>query len=287
MSVEVASVDKDQKIGFVYAFFAAIAYASMAFVAKLAVEVSPSTMVFFRNFICFLILIPVFLRNRNFKTEKIPLFALRAVLGYSCLCCFYYGTKHLKVVDSVLLINTAPLFIPIVILFWDRVKISKSSFFAIVLGFLGILFILKPRFDFFNFSGIIGLGAGIFMAGSMVTLRKLSKTEPTERILFYFFSGNMVIGFFPMILSWKRFEDPMMWVYLFLTSLFGYFFQYLTTKAYTYVSASRVSVMSYLAIVFSSIYGWLFWNNIPDFTFLIGTILVILGGVLVVGKRVA
>ena len=277
------TANQDQKIGFIYAFFASFSYATMASMAKLAVEVSPPTMIFFRNFICCIMLLPIFLKTRSgIKTKNSKLFTLRIFFGFFCLSCFYYAAKHMYIVDSVLLINTSPLFIPIVIYAWDRVKIPKTRIFAIVIGFIGVLFILKPTFDFFNFTGIIGLGAGVFMALSMVTLRKLSKTEPTEKILFYFFTGTMVLSFIPMVIYWKSFENPIMWLYLLGTSVMGFIFQFLTTKAYTHTSPTRVSVISYLAIVISGIYGWVFWGNIPDYKSIIGALFVVIGGVLVI-----
>ena len=198
------------------------------------------------------------------------------------LNCFYYAGKYLPVVDSVLLINTNPLFVPLVILIWDRMKISKRRTSFIFVGFLGVLFILKPKFDFVNVTGLIGLGAGVFMAISMVSLRKLSKTEPTERILFYFFAGNLAFSFFPMIYNWKNFENPMTWIYLLLVGVTSFLFQFLTTKAYSYATPTKVSPVSFLAIVFSGILGWVFWNKIPDIKSWIGAFLVIVGGIAIV-----
>ena len=279
---ETGVVERDQKIGFIFAFFAAFSYSTMALMAKLATEVSPSAMIFFRNFICLMIFLPSMLKKKSFKVNNKPLIIIRACLGFCCLSCFYFAAKHLKLVDTVLLINTAPLFIPIIIMIWDRVKIPRNRIIAIIIGFFGVLFILKPSFDFLNLAGLIGLFAGVFMAGSMVILRKLSKTEATETILFYFFLGTVILGFVPMILTWKPFENPMMWVYLVNVGVLGLIFQYLTTKAYTYTTPTRVSVISYLSIVLSGIYGWIFCGNIPDFNSTVGVALVIIGGVLVI-----
>lgn len=275
-------LEKDQKIGFVFAFFAAFSYSTMALMAKLATEVSPSALLFFRNLVCLIIFLPGMIKKGNFKVNNPPLIIFRSFLSFFCLSCFYYSAKHLKLVDSVLLINTAPLFIPIVIMIWDKVKIPKNRLLAIIVGFFGILFILKPGFNFFNFTGLIGLAAGMFMALSMVTLRKLSKTETTEVILFYFFLGTVILGFVPMLLSWKSFQNPMMWLYLLNTGVFGLGFQYLTTKAYTYTTPTRVSVISYLSIVISGVYGWIFCGNIPDYQSILGVTLVVLGGILVI-----
>lgn len=282
VSVDI-DIQKKEKIGFIYAVLAAFTYASMASVAKLATEVPSSMIVFFRNLVCFLCLAPVFLRTQNgFKTKKLGLFTFRAFAGFMTLNCFYYAGKYLPVVDSVLLINTNPLFIPLVILIWDRMKISKKRAFFIFTGFVGVLFILKPKMDFINIAGVIGLGAGVFMATSMVALRKLSKTEPTERILFYFFVGNLLFGVLPMIYNWKTLENPMMWVYVALVGLTSFLFQFLTTKAYSYATPTKVSPISFSAIVFSGVLGWLFWNKIPDLKAWLGALLVIVGGIAIV-----
>jgi drug/metabolite transporter (DMT)-like permease len=120
------------------------------------------------------------------------------------------------------------------------------------------------------------------MACSMVTLRKLSKTEPTERILFYFFVGNLILGFFPMLYSWKNFENPMMWFYVAMVGVGAFCFQFLITKAYTYTTPTKVSPIAYFAIVFSGLFGWIFWGNMPDLLAFLGTFLIISGGLVVV-----
>lgn len=279
------TLEKNEKLGFFYAFLASFSYATMASVAKLAVEVPAPMMVFFRNLVCFIFLIPLFFKIESFKTQKIGLFSIRAIAGFITLNCFFFAAKELFLVDAVLLINTAPLFIPIVILGWDRKKIPPLRLLAMGIGFIGILLILKPRYDFFNFLGLIGLCSGIFMAFSMVTLNKLSKSEPTERIMFYFFLGNIILGFFPMLYSWKTFEHSITWFYIFLVGVLAFAFQFLTTKAYTHLHPTKVSPLSYLSIVFSGIIGWLIWDNIPDLFSIIGTCFVILGGILVLRDK--
>lgn len=276
------SIARDQKIGFIFAFLATLSYSTMALMAKLAVEISPSVMIFFRNFICLLIFIPGMARRKNFKVNQPGMIILRAIFVFCCLYCFYYSAKYLKLVDSVLLINTAPLFIPIIIMLWNKVKIPPNRVGAIIIGFLGILFILRPTFDFLNVAGLIGLSAGIFSAVSIVTLRKLSKTESSEIILFYLFLGTAVLSFVPMIFSWKPFEDPMTWVYLLGISILGLIFQFLTTKSYTYITPTRASVISYLSIVIGGVYEWLFYGNTPSYQAIFGVSLVIVGGMLVI-----
>lgn len=285
MSNKSIGFEKNEKKGLIFAFFAAFSYATMAAIVKLATEVPPPVTVFFRNLICFILLSPVFLKGKNFKTKRIGLFTLRIFFGFITLNCFYFAAKHLYLVDAVLLINTSPLFIPIVILIWDRVRIPKMRILAICIGFIGILFILKPRFDFFNFAGMIGLISGISIACALVSLKKLSKTEPIERLLFYFFTGNLILGFFPMVFSLKKFKNPIMWFYILLVGIAAFIYQFLITKAYSYSHPTKVGPIAYFAIVVSAVYGWLFWGNLPDIRSITGTVLVIAGGIIVLKDK--
>ena len=145
---------ENEKKGIFFAILAAVAYATNAVCVKLAIEVPPVSMVFFRNLTCLILLSPLFFKTKvSYKTAKIKLFSLRALMSFLGLVCFYFATKHLLLVNAVMLINASPLFVPLVILIWDRVKIPTVRVAAIVTGFIGILFILKPNLSFMNFAG--------------------------------------------------------------------------------------------------------------------------------------
>ena len=274
----------NEKRGVFFAILAAVAYASNAVCVKLAMEVPPISMIFFRNLTCLILLAPLFFKTKvSYKTTKIKLFSLRAVMSFLGLGCFYFATKHLLLVNAVMLINASPLFVPVVILIWDRVTIPAVRVAAIVTGFIGILFILKPNLSFLNLAGFIALLAGVFVSISYVTLKKLSKTESATRILFYFFAGNTVLSFFPMLFELKTFQNPYTWIYLFLVGLTSFIYQTLTTQAYTYAPATKVSTISgNLAVVFSGLLAWNIWGRVPDLWSFIGIALVITAGVTVV-----
>ena len=135
---------ENEKKGIFFAIVAALTYATYSVFVKLAVEVPPISMIFFRNITCLALLSPLFLKSKvSYKPNKLSLLSLRAVMGFVGLGCFYFAAKRLLLVDVVTLINTTPLFVPLVILIWDRVGISKSHILALIVGFLGILFILN------------------------------------------------------------------------------------------------------------------------------------------------
>ena len=174
--------------GYISAIFAAFFYATMICVVKLAKDINFETLVFFRTFICSCLILPFCIKKKNvFATKKIGLHVLRAFVGIGALYCSFFAAKHLPIVDVVLLFNTLPFFIPIIVFLWHREKISWKRILAILMGFIGVIFVLRPDFSFINIPGFIGLASGLLGAMALVTVHRLAKTEPIETILFYFF----------------------------------------------------------------------------------------------------
>jgi len=69
---------------------------------------------------------------------------------------------------------------------WIREPVARKVRGAILLGFIGILLILKPGIGVFQPTAIVGLAAGMFAALAMVSIRRMSASEPTIRIVFIF-----------------------------------------------------------------------------------------------------
>lgn len=267
--------------GLIYAISGAFSNASMVLFAKLAVDVNTETIVFFRNFICFLsVLFLVFGKKDFLKTNRYKLHLFRAICGLSAVYCYYYAVKVLPLVNAIVLANTSSLFIPIVVFIWLSVKIPLRRCFAVILGFIGVIFILKPEVGGFNdTAGFLGLFAGLCIAVAMVGVRQLTKTERTEVIIFYFFLIATFVSFFPMILSWSPIS-PKMWIYVIGTGLFGTLFQVFLTNAYKYMPATKASSLMYISVIFGGIFEYFVYGSIPDFWQLLGIGLIILGGIL-------
>lgn len=273
---------KNEVPGFIFGVLAAFFYSIMATLVKLAEPVQNETIVFFRTALCFVFILPiVIVRKSPLKTKQVKLHLVRAVAGIGALYCYFYAVKHLHLLNAILLANTIPLFIPLVVLIWLRLKIPKRRVFAIIIGFLGVVLILRPDVSFFNnVASFSGLAAGLLGATALVGVRQLTKTEPPERILFYFFLFGTVVSFLPMIITWKPILDWKMWVYIFLIGVAGILFQYFLTKAYSYMPATKASSLMYLSVIFGGISGWLIWDSVPILWTLFGILLVFFGGLM-------
>ena len=268
------------KKGFVTAILGAFFATLMVTFVKLSREVPNETLVFFRNVISLTLILPFFIRKKfTVKTKRIGMHAFRSIAGLGGIYCYFYAARNLPLTNAVLLANTFPLFIPLIILFWQKLKVSKKRIIALVIGFIGVVFILKPAKAFTEFASIIGLLGGICAAFAFTSVRQLTKTEDTRCILFYYFMACIVISFFPMVFVWKE-VNPIMWFYILLIGLCAVGYQYYITRASSYIPVSKVGCLMYSAVVFGGFFDWLIWDNFPDVWTVIGCALVIFGGII-------
>ena len=263
-----------------HGLMASFCYATLSLFIKLAKDIPTTFMIFSRSLFCLIFLYSIVANKQKFslKTQKPLLHFLRVFLGLCGMFCIFVASKKLHLVNAMLLMNTSPLFIPIVIYIWFKKKIPNDRVFALIIGFIGISLILKPTSTVFQYYSLIGLLAGLLFAVAFVMMRTLSKTEPIERMLCYFFLGGIIFSVFLLFFSWQSVTVSKTFFYLLPIGLLGFLFQWLNTKAYSYVSPSRISVMGYFTIVFSGIIEWIIWGKSPDFSTCIGMLFIVSSG---------
>ncbi len=190
------------------AFFIVASELSFALSAAIIKLVSASLpnepIVFFRNLFGLIILTPLLMRNSTkiLQTERLHLHLVRSGIGIGAMYCFFYGLAHLSLGDSMLIKSTIPLIIPFVSALWLQESISHRVILAGVLGFMGVFLILKPD-GHTNWASLVALSSSLMAAIAFVTVRKLSATEPTLRIVSYFAIVGLSISAIPLIWTWQ------------------------------------------------------------------------------------
>lgn len=264
--------------GFLFALMGAL-------IKEASTQVPSAVTVFFRNFFGLLILLPwIRLRKVSIRTRSFHLHALRALAGLTAMYCFFYAIAHLDLAEAVLLNYTLPLFMPFIAFFWLGEEVPPSLKAAVIIGFVGVAFILKPGGGVFEPAALIGLSAGVLGALAQVTIRRLTATEPVTRIVFYFASIATVVSFLPLLrLSFTL--NARILITLFLAGLCGTVAQLLLTGGYAGAPASRVGPFIYSSVVFAALFDWWIWDQVPDLLSITGALLVCGGGILARAKR--
>ncbi len=249
-------------------------------------QVDIATIVLFQYLICFICTLPWLLRKgvSALKTDYISHHIIRGVSGCLAFYAFYFALKYIPLVDASMLRNTAPLMVPMVLFIAFSIKIPKSRWLPLMIGFMGVAVMLQPGQSGASWWHLLGLASGLGLSLSMVYTRVLSQKESEGQILFYYFLISLlfVIPFFAFNYQPIPSEALPWLIYIGITMYFTFG---LYTKAYKYVKPSILSPTSYFSVVFAGVFEWLIWGHIPSIITVLGILLVVSGGLLVLRQN--
>jgi len=243
-------------------------------------------LVFFRSLLSLIItLIIIKMKNISPWGYNKQLLILRGVLGTSALVCIFYAIRNLPLSISTVIQYTYPIFISIFAGIFINEKITRNLFFAILIGWLGILVILNPtqlssiKIEIENIWVWIAFLGSIFTAFAYITVKKLAFTEDVYVIIEYFPLVSLII-LFPIVLinwvtpNWNEF------IWIIGIGLFTQLGQTFLTIGLKNFPASEASTINYLQVLFGSIWGIIFFSEIININFLLGALLVLLGTIM-------
>ncbi|MET0090514.1 MAG: DMT family transporter [Candidatus Thiodiazotropha sp.] len=264
-------------------------FASMGAIVKQVTQSLPSEMaVFMRNLFALALLMPLVWSSgvTSLRTRVFHLHMLRSVAGVSAMYCFFYALANLRLADGMLLKMTSPLFMPLIAWYWLREPLHRMILLAIVIGFVGAILVLNPEGEF-NRVALVGLFGGVLASLAKVSLRRLGRSEPSVRVVFYFALLSSLISVIPMFWSWQQ-PTPEQWGLLAALGLVGTLGQLMLTRGYAIAAAARISPFTYASVLFGAAYGYLFWGELLSLQFVFGALLIGVAGVLALrsGERI-
>jgi len=273
----------------VYAVAAALIYAILGCVIKVTEKKAPIEMaVFFRQVVSLITIMPfiAFGKNRfsSLKTTRFPLHFLRAFTSLAAMYCLFYTLKYLPLVDALLLSYTRPLFIPIVVFIWYRKPWTRATWLGLITGFLGVALILKPDKKMFDIAAFIGLASACFGAVSFTSIRRLTRTEHSNTILFYYFILSLPVAALPLVSVWRQ-VDLIGWGLFAIIGILGTLYQATLTRAYSHAKAHKVASALYSTVIFAAIFDWWTGDFSLDYFSFIGMVLIFIGTLITIRQK--
>lgn len=266
---------------------AAFLFALMAMGVQIASERLPSAMVvFFRNLMALVVLAPFVLRGglRALRTPRFPEHLIRTAAGLAGMYCFFYAVGHLRLADAVLLNYTLPLFIPVIEAVWLDERMPRALWGPLLLGFTGVLLVLKPGVGLYQRASLVGVAAGLLSAVAQTGIRRMTATEPTLRIVFYFAFLSTLVSALPLGFVWVA-PDGRLLALLLGVGATAALAQMLMTRAYAYAPAAQVGAFIYAGVPFAILLDWLRRGRLPDLASLAGTLCICGAGAAMLTSR--
>ena len=258
-----------------------MAFSTMAVLVRMLSARLPDTvLVFWRSLFALLFLSPWLLRLplRHLGSRRIDLHLLRAVSGLLSMYCLFFALGRLKIAEATLLNQTATLFVPFIAFLWLKEHVPPKVRWAILIGFMGVLLVLKPGRGIASWPALVGLASGLTAACSVVTIRRSSRSEPTTRIVFYFCLFGTLGSALPLFWTWvtPAAGDVPLLVAVGALAAAG---QMMMTRGYSLAPVAQIGPFTYSAVIFGVLYGWAIWGETPGLAFWSGGLLIVLGGI--------
>ncbi len=216
---------------------------------------------------------------RILRTRRPVLHLVRSLIGVSAMGCAFYGIGKLPLADAMAIFHSAPIVMTAlsVPLLGEKVGIRRWS--AVVIGFLGVLLVVKPGSEVFSSAALIMVAAAVLVGFATNIIRILGRTEDPACITFYFtFTATLVSGVLSLRWGWIR--PPLGDLLLLMAvGVLGGCAQYLMTLSYKNAEVGLLSPLKYLMIVIGGVIGYLVWGEVPDNFSLLGIAIIIATGV--------
>jgi drug/metabolite transporter (DMT)-like permease len=269
------------KSGISYILVAWLLFTIMTLFARFAGKTIPlGSILFLQNLIGLVTLVPWIKKHgwELVRTNRFGLLLFRSLVSISAIGLSFLAVQRTSLVDTMLLNNASPLWIPFVVLIWLKIPIRHILWFGLIAGFIGVVLILRPGKEFFHAGALFALAAGILQSINMVSIRVLSYTERNHTVMFYYFLICSIVCFPFAMIEWVR-PNLIEWSELVAIGLCLTLGQWAFVRAFHHGKASDLGPFCYSAVVYSVLIDWALYTQTPSLLAWIGIALICAGGI--------
>lgn len=270
---------ENRKKGISYILLSSLFFALMAATVKFLGDMPTAEKIFFRNLVGIFVAFSLVKKSGSSligKNKK--LLVLRSIFGLLGITAYFYALANMKLSDTVILNKMSPFFVMVFAALFLNEKITKKQIIALITAALGAVLVIRPGFDSDIIPSLVALLSSIFAGAAYTIVRQLRNTDSAATIVFYFslFSTLLMI---PFMISGSFVIPTVLQAFALLAlGLFATAAQLFMTNAYRHAEAGELSIYTYANIVFSSIFGLVLFQEIPDIFSVLGGFLIISAG---------
>ncbi len=256
----------------IWMMLSGLVFSSMgALIRLIATDLHPFQVAFVRIAVGIPLLVPIIWRQgwRVLRTNQFPAYLLRAFFAITGLLGGFYATAHLPLADSVSVSFTAPLFATLGAAVFLGEVLRARRVAALVIGFVGVLVILRPGQAPLDLAMMAALAAAAASAGSILSVKRLSMTESSTSIVAYLSLLTTPIVLIPALWVWQA-PSLAQWAVMISIGIMGTAGQIFVTRAYSLADASMVLPFDYLRLPITAVLAYLIFFETPDVLTFVG-----------------
>ncbi len=244
-------------------------------------------MVLWVRYVVHVSLMLVVLRPPSFKTlivtQNPKLQIIRGLCMVNTNLMFISALHFIPLAEGTAIIYLSPLLVTAMSGPLLGERIARLQWIAVAIGFIGVLFIVRPGGSMFHPVALLALGAALSFSVYQIITRKLNHTDrsSTTNFISGLISALVTSVLLPFFWKTPTLYFALLMVLLGISALVSHLWM---TKAYQHAKPSTLAPFSYTQLLFAGLIGYIFFNQIPDFMGLLGMLIIVAGGVLVFSR---
>lgn len=256
-----------------------IAFTAMAVAAReLSDTMHPFEILLFRSIVGLAIVGVLVLRAGKavLRTTRLRLHVIRNVLHFGGQFGWVYGIALLPLAEVMAIEFTTPIWTAVMAVLFLGERMNRGRVVVVVLGFAGILVILRPGIEVVQLASLVVLASAFCYATTHVTTKALTATDPPLTILFYMMVVQLPMGLVPSLFEWT---PPVVadapWLLLVGASALAA--HYCLARAFQLADATVAVPMDFLRLPLAALVGYLFYAERLELAILAGAVLIFAG----------
>ena len=216
------------------------------------------------------------LRIRNLRGQ-----ALRAVCVIASAFLFINGLRHLALADVIAVAFTGPLFITAMAPLVLGEKVGWRRWAAVLVGFAGVIFMLRPGGDVLQWAIVFPLGAAVCGGMRDLITRRISGTETTVSVLAVTTTVVLLAGLSTALFSEWVYPKPADIVKFAISGALLAVAHTLMIEAFRRGEATLVAPFKYSSLLWATLFGFLMFGELPNLWTIVGATIIVLSGLYV------
>lgn len=216
------------------------------------------------------------------RTQRLDGHMARALLLTLVILGVFYALGSIPMIEVEAIGHAAPFFVALLAPALLRERVTGHNWFAIGVGFLGVLVILRPDPGHFHVAHLVMFACAFGYALMILLARGLSRTETTVALTFYIYPPSAVIT---GIVAWHSDWVPpgaVHWLVFALQSFFATLATLVFIAGVRRVDATLTATLDYMTLIWVALIGFVYWGERPDPVTFIGIVLIVAGGIHIV-----
>ena len=234
-------------------------------------SIHPFEQAFFRTFFCIFLFLPYIIFNykKILKTNRKTFLLIRSFFGALTMILLFWSYTLIPLTQAISISFTTPLFIFLGSIIFFKERPTNKVILCLIVGFLLTIVIIQPESGI-NFGTFIALLASFSHAIVGLMVKDLTKTESVSSIMIFMIIFITPLTLIPASFVWTIPESNSLWVLLFSLAIIGTIGNFCWTRAISISSMTNIMPFDFSKLIFTTIIGVCFFNEVINFTILFG-----------------